>query len=756
MTLATLVAALAVSMTPACSDASSATGQGLYAVVERGLPWTQHLVSDSQPLSISWMFDGPEADHGPFRWTATGNTQSQIKDGVFNLVGDGIASIQGPGLNPEIHHVLTMRLRTRDVDEVLIRWRDDDEAFVPARTYKVPIETLPDDEYQTLAIPVSSLRGTRHLLPREPGDPPDRQRWSKARDAAEGVAELRIAFTGQNAVKVQVDELHILSDFDRPEMGTQRLGRAGIYTVGSVVRSGDSLTAQFTPRPTERLRMCLAVAGAETPATVRLRDADGTLAEQQVTLQPGGDWVDVVLELAPRGGEPTQLELHTQGGGDKAVVMVGGVVRMAPAEVPRPSVVLYLVDTLRADRLGTFGYQRQTDPRLQAIAREGVVFENTFAASNWTRPATSTVHTSLDSITHGNNSHLNRVSPHVETLAEQLADNGYLTISFVTNFNASEWAGLEQGMDIWCDPPAYGAVHAADSLTSRLIGVPIRKFLEEHRDEQVFVYAHSGDPHVPYDPPRELLDALAQGPPGPIPLEIDADVRGNSDRYDAEILFNDSEIGLLDDTLEAIGRKGDTLFAFVSDHGEGFGEHGVFEHRKLLYQEELHVPLVLRWPDTIPAGQRRVEPVGQIDLAPTVLGLVGAEIPDSWQGRDLSGALRDGGHSTIEQEPLLSHVLHSVPRDGLQDEVAVIWGSYKLIAGATPEGDLIPRSLHDLSADPGETRDLLGTPGVAEVQKAALGWARRRIKLSRDAARPAEADEMDPAKRQWMIEMGYL
>jgi arylsulfatase A-like enzyme len=311
-------------------------------------------------------------------------------------------------------------------------------------------------------------------------------------------------------------------------------------------------------------------------------------------------------------------------------------------------------------------------------------------------------------------------------------------------------------MDIWCDPPAYGAVHAADSLTSRLIGAPIRQFLEEHRDEQVFVYAHSGDPHVPYDPPADLLASMSEAPVGPGPANIDPNVLADSNRYDAEILFNDGEIGLIDETLATIGRRDDTVFAFVSDHGEGFGEHGTFEHRKLLYQEELHVPLVLRWPDVIPSGQRRTEPVGQIDLAPTLLGLVGAEIPSSWQGRDLSGPLREGAASSIEQQPLLAHVLHSAPRDGLSDEIAVIWGHHKLIAGVTPDGEVVPRSLHDLRADPGEARDLLGTPEVADLQKAAISWATRRVETSRAAAVPSEADEMDPTKRQWMIEMGYL
>ncbi|MDG2148470.1 MAG: sulfatase [Planctomycetota bacterium] len=753
-----LVAALILigTLCPACNDPKSSDSDALYSVVERGLPWQPLHTSDAEQLTMSWTFDEPAEKGIHPGWTAVGKTTSVHADGTVALTGNGLVSIQGPGLNPEIHHTITMRLRTRNVNEVRVGWRGEGEAFHPARTYKLPIETQTGNEYQTIAIPVSSLRGTRHLLPKKPGDPSTRQRWSKARDAAEGVAELRVGFAGSGPLKVQLDELHVLSNFDNPEIGKQRLGRDGIYMVGSAVRAPDSLVADIVPRPAERLRMWLAVAGAVSPTMVRLRGLESTLPEQTWELQPSDNWVEVTMDLSDRAGESTQIELLTEGGGDTAIVMVGSVLRMAPAEIERPSILLYLVDTLRADRLGTFGYERQTDPHLQSLASQGVIFENTFAASNWTRPATSSLHTSLDSITHGNNSHLSRVSPHFETLAEQLAKNGYLTISFVTNFNASEWAGLEQGMDIWCDPPAYGAVHAADSLTSRLIGPPIREFLEKHGDEQFFLYAHSGDPHVPYEPPADMMKQLAQGPDGPSLQHFGPEVDGNSKRYDAEILFNDNEIRLIDNTLTATGRHDDTVFAFVSDHGEGFGEHGAFEHRELLYQEELHVPLVLRWPGAIPPGQRRSEPVGQIDLAPTLLGLVGGDIPQAWQGRDLSSSLRNGISDPIEQVPILAHVVHSSPREGLHDEIAVIWGSYKLIAGVTPEGELVPRSLHDLASDPGEVRDLLGTPDASSVQKAALDWGTRRVEQSRAASLPSDADKMDPAKRQWMIEMGYL
>jgi hypothetical protein len=139
-----------------------------------------------------------------------------------------------------------------------------------------------------------------------------------------------------------------------------------------------------------------------------------------------------------------------------------------------------------------------------------------------------------------------------------------------------------------------------------------------------------------------------------------------------------------------------------------------------------------------------------------LLGLVGGEIPQTWQGRDLSSSLRIGTSEAIEQVPMLAHVLHSAPREGLHDEIAVIWGSYKLIAGVTPNGELVPRSLHDLASDPGESQDLLGTPDAAAVQKAALDWGTRRVEQSRAASVPSDADKMDPAKRQWMIEMGYL
>ena len=731
-----------------------------FAVVERGLPWELEQSADVPPISILWDFETPAADHGDATWRSGVGSREQLEGGVLTVGGSGTISMQGGALDPDVHHVISLRAKTSHAKQIIVRWRSEKQNFHESRSYRQPIDPALGDEFQNLTIPVTSLRGSRHELPKLPDDPPDRIRWSKARDAAEGdVAELRIEFvgTGKGVLRVDVDEVLMLSEYDAAPPGSLRLGREGIYMRGSVLRPGGRLEADLTPGPHDRLRLALAVAGAERAQVVTLSDRDGKLPPMRWTLAPGQDWLDEKIDLSPLGGEAARLVLSAEensAGPSRAAVMVGNVMRLAPTNRPRPNIVLYLEDTLRADRLATYGYVRQTDPHLQQIAARGVVFERAFAMSNWTRPATSSVLTSLDTLTHGNNDHTKRVAESFFTVAEALAAEGYLTTSYVTNFNASEWAGLEQGMDIWREPPAYGAVHVSDSLTSAAIGPPIRQFIEDHRDEQLFLYAHSGDPHIPYDPPDNFLDELGQGPMGNHHETMDAVLQGSSLRYDAEVRHNDHELKLLDETLDQLGLMDDTLFVFVSDHGEAFMEHGTLAHRNTLHQEELHVPLVMRWPAGLPNAQRRPENVSQLDIAPTMLGLVDGATDPGWQGRDLSAALREG--TAIEDEPILAHVLHGAPKLGEKDEVAVIWGRYKLVAGLSENGQLSPRALYDLHADPGETVDLLHDPSVAQALAGALSWAEHRIEASRAASRPAGADEMDPAKRQWMFEMGYL
>jgi len=357
------------------------------------------------------------------------------------------------------------------------------------------------------------------------------------------------------------------------------------------------------------------------------------------------------------------------------------------------------------------------------------------------------------------------VPDELESLAEALEAAGYLTASFVTNFQAGAWSGLDQGFDPHRDPTAFGASPVESTLTSGTIREPIERFLREHADERLFVFAHSLDPHGPYRPPEDCQAALAaDGSPRVAPAEVGDAARWERDTlaYDGEILNNDRAIGALDDVLAALGLRERTLFVFVSDHGEAFGEHGRWGHQRSLHEEEIRVPWILRWPQRVPAGTRLSLPVSLLDVAPTVLGLCGAAAPAAWQGRDLSAALLSGQPPPdAHARPFLLDVVYAdeAPR-GAEELAAVLW-PWKLIV-AREAGDVLrPVALFDLAADPRELHDLLADPAPA-ADVAARVEGLRAFLAERLAAGPlvsgagATAGALDPAVEAWMRQMGYL
>ena len=726
--------ALGLALLAGCGESAPS---GRFGVVQREFAWTRaHDGPPPPPLGMSFEFE-----HDAQGWRLADGRVPDAGDGRLTARGLDQLAFRSPDdlrFEPDVHHWLSFRARTSAVESVRVRWRAEGEAFSAGRsTTAQPVEG--DGGFTTFTIPVDSLRG---LL--------------QEGDAAEGLAQLELLFEGLpgSRPEVQLDAVHLASEFDRADDAPRRLGRQGVYRTGTTLRAPGRLECALAPGPHDRLRLALALAGGDAPCAVTLTLVGSGAPPTTVTLQPGAPWHELDLDLSLAGGARTSLAIAlTEGDG---LLMVGGVLRLARDASARPDVVLYLEDTLRADRLGAYGYPYPTDPFLSRMAAEGTLFEHAYGGSNWTRPSVSTLLTSLDPVAHGNITHLDRVAAQATTLAEALAAQGYQTRSYVTNYHGGAWSGLDQGFDVAAEPPAWGASRVASTLTSPVVGAPLAQVLADCADERLFVYVHSLDPHRPYQPPMEQLYPLLEtaGTRPPVPGgEVHAD---ESLRYDAEVRHNDNQLARLDEALVSSGRAEHTLLTFVSDHGEGFGEHGTFEHRESLFDEEVHVPLVMRWPGHLPAGRRMPQPVGLADVAPTLLGLLGLPSPDTWRGRDLSAvALGEGPAARIEDRVLL-HTEYAQPKDGLLQEVALVDGRFKLVAGIDAAGVLVPRALFDRSDDPGELHDRLHDPALASTVAAMTAWIAARLEQSRAAALSGAATEMDPAQKQWMIEMGYL
>ncbi|MYC09996.1 MAG: sulfatase, partial [Holophagales bacterium] len=327
-----------------------------------------------------------------------------------------------------------------------------------------------------------------------------------------------------------------------------------------------------------------------------------------------------------------------------ALVACGAGLPDATSEPRRPNIVLYVVDTVRADRLGAYGYEKPTSPRLDAFAAGAVLFENAYAQSSWTRPAVASLFTGLLPPAHRTVGRRSVLPEDAVTLAEILAANGYEGMGLVRNPNVSRAFGFAQG---------FTRFRSEDRERDETMLDRVRLWLDErqHADGPFFLFLHAIDPHGPYDPApefEEMFEAggapaqyrtvryllrLNRGEVEPEPGTAEALSR----LYDAEVAQNDDAFGELLDELLVRGLDEDTAVIYVSDHGEEFAEHGRWEHGLSLYEEVLRVPLVMRLPGVPP--RRVAEPAQHVDVLPTLLGYVGIEAPPT-DGRDLLAARR--------------------------------------------------------------------------------------------------------------------
>jgi arylsulfatase A-like enzyme len=431
--------------------------------------------------------------------------------------------------------------------------------------------------------------------------------------------------------------------------------------------------------------------------------------------RPG--WHLVRRELPARRGRLALAVAATQGGSPlpEGVALWGDPTLVAPGRREGRNLVVILVDTLRADALGTYGSREGLTPRIDAFARQGTRFAELFAPASWTLPSVSALSTGLQPQTHGAGQRYGNFAPTglpggVRTMAEALRQAGFYTVGVYHNIYVNPAFGLQQGFDEYLSQEERADV-LVDSALARL-----RRYAPDRR---FFLYLHLFDPHNPYEPPerecREVARRLAPAYHGPLGCKADrrpelpvppaADRRWHEALYKGEIAFTDRQVGRFLDGLDALGLGKDTVVALLSDHGEEFwtrydaerarGYEANGDHGHTLYQELLHVPGIVREPGRRPAVV--AAPVEMVDLFPTLLHLSGVAPPPS-EGQDLVPLL--DGHAAERRPTLIADVLlHGPPRWSVQR------GPWKLIVPREPG---LPLELYDLARDPGETTNVLG------------------------------------------------
>jgi arylsulfatase A-like enzyme len=416
-----------------------------------------------------------------------------------------------------------------------------------------------------------------------------------------------------------------------------------------------------------------------------------------------------------------------------------------------PNILVYLVDTLRVDRLSTYGYDEPTSPTLDAFAERATLFEKAIGQSSWTRPSVASLFVGTWPGDHSVTRRGDALSSDAETLAEVLRRAGYLTAAFSTNPNVAEPFGFAQGFDHF-----DLMLKQADSSDANRA---VFRWLEQARaEEPFFLYVQPADPHAPYLPPEPFLSRLAADARSMYERVAEAPTREiwESDEetlaqinalYDAEVAANDASFGELLDHLDELGLLDDMLVVFLSDHGEEFRDHGGWTHGRTLHVETLDFPLLVKTP-----GQRTPRRVGElaqhIDILPTITDLLGLEAPTGIQGRSLASHLESSnapGH-LFPVRPIFSHV--SLVR-GLTTSIVV--GEWKLI-DRQGRGER-ETHLYRWRDDPNEMNDL--APQFPIRTLALRSLLDEKI-ASRGTALAADEAVLSPEIEERLRALGYL
>ncbi len=447
----------------------------------------------------------------------------------------------------------------------------------------------------------------------------------------------------------------------------------------------------------------------------------------------------------------------------------------------QPNVVLISIDTLRADHLGSYGYERNTSPRMDRLAAEGALFESVVSSTSWTLPAHASLLTALPDEVHRCDRDSAVLAPARYTLAEALQAAGYRTAGFWSGPYLHPHYGLSQGFDHyescagfevyqeedleefgptgWVRQRAFQLSHS-DISSPRLV-TAMSDWLLENGDAPFFVFVHMWDAHYDYIPPPPYdtmftdpeYDGLVDGTglsSGKFSLPPD-DAAQLVALYDGEIAWTDQHVGKMLDVLDELGLAGDTVVIVTSDHGEEFFEHDGFGHNKTLYEEAVRIPLIVRYPGVVPAGKRVPELASIIDIAPTVMDLVGLDPLPDVMGRSLVPSL-DGGPPS--EAPVA--LLELVAGGKRPAQVAVRTPDWKWIS-KREDGATI--GLFDLEADPDEQNDLSASdPELLALARSAAKRARAALKElealhpAGAAASPAVPEELERQLRG----LGYL
>jgi arylsulfatase A-like enzyme/Flp pilus assembly protein TadD len=400
----------------------------------------------------------------------------------------------------------------------------------------------------------------------------------------------------------------------------------------------------------------------------------------------------------------------------------------------RPNVLFIIVDTLRADHLGCYGYSQIKTPNIDSLAKGGTLFKNVIAQAPLTFPSHCSLFTStypqFNNMRDNGNQRLGKANI---TLAEKLQDNGYTTAAFIGTFVLDSKFGLDQGFQIYDDQMQKVTAkrvikmmdeeeRKADKVTEAAIN-----WLKANKDKKFFLWVHYYDPHTIYNPPSPYKELY------------------KNNLYDGEVAFCDEYIGVLLASLKELNLDSNTLIIFASDHGESLGEHDENGHAIFVYDTTTRVPLIFSYPGVIPEGKVIENQVSLIDIMPTILDLLGIKKNKEIQGRELARLIK--GNQKSWDLPAYSESFYAKLHFNWSQLQAYYVGDWKYIKSSEPE-------LYNVKDDPTELINLAKakTDIVNQLNKQLQGF----LKKTGAPEKKETKAEIDKETKEKLMSLGYI
>jgi arylsulfatase A-like enzyme len=660
-------------------------------------------------------------------------------------------------LDPATLGNLEIRARTESASRLSVTW---DTAQAPFKVWHVGVDLIPDGEYHTYTVDLSTRLA--------------------ALQERSTITGLVIRPTDVNKNTVDIDSVRVL---DRRAAYSAEPAGAAHITAGVELRDAMFMNTPYSARYEVTLpdaevffQTGMSALLPDDPVTFRVELIDGDNTVELLERSVGdGEWDDFKTSLLPWAGRKVELALTVESKRNN-VAFWGTPELYEPREAPL-RVVFVLEDTERAHNLSAYGHSRQTTPFKDAFFADGVRFSRAFSQAPKTRPSCVSTLTSLLPRSTGVFSSVEYLPERYLTFQEILRSRGFATGTFTQNLNSGPSAGLHQGVDVMLDNAALE--FTADTILNQ----STLDWIAERSDRDLFLYLHLIDPHGPYDPPDDFRTWFTEGEGEPVERDgVDAKwvkaptAEGRRGLYDGEIAYNDSVFKGFVEALGGVIPLEDTLFVFYSDHGEHQGEHGLWGHYAPTYRTGVQVPLMMRYGDRLPAGVVDA-PVQLLDIVPTVLDLARAD-RQSWPlaGESLAPLLKGEDPERWADRLVL---VEELPKDD-DDGKPLLWSSlffrdyHILYTNRLPTGD--PEApwvegfqVFDFAADPDEQHPLsdealVETFGVTAEQLRAervepllMAMALENTSVRHRLAGDADQSiQLDADTLQGLREMGYV